>query len=255
MLGKRWQLVQSTIPRAVLCRGLVFACLISVTSAWWAGQLPPAKEAQVPPSSLPPSPENEGSPLEGEGPPGYQLGDSHRWFSQVEFQEAVEREVAKKDAELAVRDGEILQLRQEAKWAKQLSQMGGGTTGSQRAELDLLRNILNEMQLEREEMAANLASTTREMHILRTQLTQLEAEKARATHSVTSPAPLPPPSPSSPHHEGRGEAGGGGGGGEGMSDIGKELFTVNGFEEAKDGQTIWVYGAVEEGDGQVLMLY
>jgi hypothetical protein len=294
--------------------------MIEASTAWWAGQAPPHKEAQVPYDGEATAP--EGHPLD-------------RCFSRADVTEAVEREVSLKHAEIVelrrlLRSQDTLRLRDcdaragvgadgdrgggDRGAAGSSSDGGAGEQGTvrseaggegsltlpQKTELDLLRNILNEMQAEREELAQALASRTREAEDLKSMLLHYqaasgdnstkydradaeetgrgggapsrrlqEAERSQAVRGPLSPsatcnqvrlppeaeksqtqgkntrslaaandAPRPrahsPPPPS-------GAAGG----------LAEEIASINGWEDDKQGQTMWVYGSPGEGEDGV----
>jgi len=264
-------------------------CMIEASTAWWAGQATPHKEAQVP---------SEG---EATAPEDYPLD---RCFSRADVTEAVEREVSLMHAEIVelrrlLRSQDTLRLRDcdaragvgadgdrrdgdrgaagssdggagEQGTGRAEAGGEGGLTLPQKTELDLLRNILNEMQAEREEMARALASRTREAEGLKSMLLHYQAacgdnstkcERADAeetdrgtgapeaersytqgknTYSSAAANEAPRPRSHSPPPA-SGTAGG----------LAEEIASINGWDDDKQGQTMWVYGSPGEGGGGV----
>lgn len=237
-------------------RYLMLVFLVRAVSAWWGGEPPPQQEW--------PSPSGSGALVSHAS----QVTTSpDRCFSTSEVREAVEHEVSARDVEIAklrlacarcpsgADDGS--EFPSEHMLAKVVhTDRGGaqktgtasegecaqGVTSALKAELDLLRNILNEMQLEREEMAQVLAAKALEVDKLKQRLERLGG---RTEPSITAPEQTSTPVLDASR--------GAGGAGHVEGGLFAEIWQngeITAGEEDKEGQTMWVYGTVAEGEGE-----
>ena len=212
-------------------------------SAWWGGEQPGDAGAASPIDAVP-------------------AASADRCFSRTEVLEAVEHEVAARDAEIAdlrlacscqctpegrgVGEGggaagaKGVTTAQEADQETVAGECAQRLVGAQKAELDLLRNILNEMQVEREEMARALASRAGEVDELKQRLHSLDGAGAGPAETTT------------PVSNTTSEAAGGRVGGAAESGLSTEIWQITGGDKDNEGQTMWVYGTVAEGEGDLV---
>jgi len=197
-------------------RALVLACLVGAAAAWWGGE---AIEREVSAKDTEIAEALRRAGAAGRGPAAASHGVP-----------ASDGTAAPRAAATGETNAAGCPCDQESK----------GFPSAQKAELDLLRNILNEMQSEREEMARELSSRTQELDELKR---RLERADGQGDPAIAALPPQPSHAPPSLVRDGLG-------GPVGTEGLSEEIWKITAGEEDSEGQTMWVYGTVAEGEGE-----